>query len=108
MAIDKFLPSVLLEGIDEHMEDVGNELTEGHSTSDACAETNLQSPLLIEKVDQAPVRLLKSALFLCTSGSFITSLFLCAQEVLTSLKTNFSFSGIPKGFLSAQWLQSTE
>ena len=108
VAIDEFLPSVLLERIDEHREKVRDELPEGHSTSDACAETDLQSPTLLEKVDQAPVRLLKGTLLKGSSGDFLPSLTINANEILPTLKTSLSFLSFPKDFMSTQRLQGAE
>ena len=87
MTVDKFLQGVLLKRINEHREEVGNEFTEGHSMSSACAETELQSPVLIEKVDQAQVmRLLKSPLFEDSSGDILLILIVSAHKIPTFLK----------------------
>jgi hypothetical protein len=96
MAIDEFLQGVLLEEIYEHREKVGDELAEGHSASDACAEADLQSPAVLEEVDQAPVRLLKVALSEGGSGNFLPSLTVGPSKVLPALETSQSFLGFLK------------
>ncbi|CAL8575828.1 hypothetical protein XPA_001729 [Xanthoria parietina] len=108
MVIDKVLPSFLLEGIDEHGEKVGDERAEGHPTSDACAEADLQSPALFEEGNQAPVSLLKGALFESDSTDFVPNLTVCANKILSTLKTSLSFLGFPKTVMGAQLLQSME
>lgn len=54
MIIEKFLPYILFEAIDKHGEKIGDELTKGHPTRNACAETDLQSPALLKYRNQAP------------------------------------------------------
>ena len=57
------------------------------STGGACAETDLQFSVLIEKVDQRSVmRLLKSPLFEGSFGDILSSLIVDAHKVLTFLR----------------------
>lgn len=104
MGIDEFSPNVLLERIYKNRKKVRDEFAEGHSASDACTEADLQSLTLLEEVDQAPVILLKVALFKGNVGNFFLSLTVGSNKVLPALETKLSFLGFPKSFMSAQWL----
>ena len=81
---------------------MSNELTEKHSTSDACAKPDLESPIQIEKVYQARIDLYKGVLLKGRTGYLFPILAVCADEILPALQINLSFSGLPNGFMNAQ------
>lgn len=101
IVIEEFLPDLLPKRIYKEREKVGDKLAEGHSAGDACAEADLQSPALLEEVDQAVVRLLKFALFESGSRDFLPSCTVGSHKVLPALETKLSFLGFPKSFMSA-------